>query len=57
MTTQKERILSNDKIPEHVIAGTVYKGREPQFQPIAGANGVVEWVKVVAGVPFVKVPA
>lgn len=55
MNAFKKAILENDKLPEFSIGEAVYKGRQPVYQPVALAGGVVEWVKVEKGIPFVKV--
>lgn len=58
MNFRKQKTLEATHLPTTTVAGTVYKGQNPQYAqvPIDANNPHVKtWAKVSKGIPWVKV--
>jgi hypothetical protein len=49
-----QETLDDQTLPEFSIGDAVYKGREPLYQ-ILNVGGEPQYVKIVKGIPFVKI--
>lgn len=55
MNATKQNVL-NSNAPIHTVAGTRYKGSNPEYQAVRNEDGnITGYNKVKKGVPYVKI--